>query len=78
VRESCNKIIHATNVDLSWADGRVNRPYRKFSYWTGKCQLQGQHSGKRWHVELDMNNWCVVLDDFLENLFAEVDWDDYS
>jgi hypothetical protein len=78
VRESCNKIIHATTVDLSWANSSVKRPYRRYTYWTGKFHLHGDHSGKSWHVELDVPNWCVAVDFYLDHLWGCTDPDDLS
>jgi hypothetical protein len=76
VRESCNKIIHATSVELAVANSTVRRPYQKYTYWTGQYHLLGSHNRSAWEVALDIPKWCVALDFYLEHLGELVDWDD--
>ncbi len=75
VRESCNKIIHATNVELAWATGSSKRPYRRFTYWKGKFDLHGEHAGRPWQVELNVANWCEAVDAYIEELWSAADPD---
>ncbi|WP_302141543.1 hypothetical protein [Halomonas alkalicola] len=74
LRESCNKIIHATKFELSVTGSRNSNPYYRYSYWNGRCQLMGVHSGRPWHVELNLYNWCNAMEYFLEELSGNVDW----
>ncbi len=74
IRESCNKIIHATEFDLSIANARNSRPYYRYSYWNGHCALRGIHSKKSWHVELNVHKWCRAIDCFMDELSRNIDW----
>lgn len=77
IRESCNKIIHATAVELIWANSTVKKPYHKFTFWAGKCVLQGRQGKAKWTVEINIVNWCAAVGFYLEQLWEFVDWDDY-
>jgi hypothetical protein len=74
VRESCNKIIHATDFELVMQNARNSNPYYPYSYWNGVCRLRGIHSKKDWRIALDVYKWSEALDYFLDDLAANVDW----
>lgn len=76
IRESCNKVIHATSIEPVWANARATKPARRFTYWTGGYLLQGKHGKTQWSVQIDIPNWCAALDLYLEQLWELVDWDD--
>jgi len=71
IRESCNKIIHATKVELAWAEDKKKR----FEYWSGGYHLRGFQSKKAWHIELDMQNWAIALENFHQIIDEQVDWE---
>src|SRR5690606_1990736 len=49
VRESCNKIIHATRVELGWASTNLRKANKKSEYWSGGYHLWGKHGKLAWH-----------------------------
>ena len=73
LRESCNKIIHATEFDLSISSARSSRPHYRYSYWNGCCALKGARSNQSWHIELDVQTWCRAIDCFMDELSRNVD-----
>jgi hypothetical protein len=74
LRESCNKIIHATEFDLSIASAKSSTPYFRYSYWDGRCVLKGVHSNKPWNIELNIIEWCGAIDCFMDELSRNIDW----
>ena len=74
LRESCNKIIHATNFNLNFQNARSGVPRSLYTYWNGICQFSGTHSRKPWRVALDVYRWADAMDYFLEELAQNVEW----
>lgn len=74
LRESCNKIIHATEFDLAISNARSSKPYYRYSYWNGCCVLKGRHSNQPWHIELNVHEWCGAIDCFMDELSSNIDW----
>lgn len=74
LRESCNKIIHATTFNLVFQNARSTVPRHLYSYWNGICQFSGIHSKKHWRVALDVYRWADAMDYFVEDLSVNVDW----
>lgn len=74
LRESCNKVIHATTFGLVFENARSTVPRYNYSFWNGICQLSGEHSKRSWRVALDVYRWADALDYFLEELSGNVDW----
>jgi len=74
LRESCNKIIHATEFNLVFQNARSAVPRHLYSYWNGICQLGGTHSKKEWRVALDVYRWADAMDHFLGDLAENVEW----
>jgi len=74
LRESCNKIIHATTFSLVFQNARNERPRYTYGYWNGICQLCGSHGKSMWKVALNVYRWCDAMDYFLEGLQDNVDW----
>ena len=80
LREACNKIIHATEVNLVWEDvasgaddereGDENRP----EYWNGSVMLEGSKGNREWKLELYVVDFCIALERLLSELGANVDW----
>lgn len=74
LRESCNKIIHATTFALVFQNARSAVPRYDYSYWNGICQLSGEQSKRHWRIALNVYLWADALDCFLEELAGNVDW----
>lgn len=74
VRETCNKIIHATRFELKWVT-RNSKTYEKYSYWSGLINLFGEKGANEWHLELDSTAWCVAIDDYLDEILSRVSLD---
>lgn len=57
LRECCNKIIHAKNVDLvKEAEASTN-----LEYWNGLCVLSGSKSKHTWKLELNIRVWVLAM-----------------
>ncbi|MCC8668701.1 hypothetical protein LN461_04885 [Xanthomonas arboricola] len=69
VRESCNKIIHATRVELGWVT-RNRKTRNAYTYWSGAVNLFGEKASKPWHLELDATAWCVSIDIYLDHVLS--------
>ncbi|WP_369915941.1 hypothetical protein AB8810_06965 [Xanthomonas sp. NCPPB 3005] len=74
LRESCNKIIHATTFALVFENARSTVPRYTYSFWNGICQLSGEQSKRHWRIALNVYRWADSLDCFLEELAGNVDW----
>lgn len=74
LRESCNKIIHATSFGLVFENDRSAVPRHLYSYWNGICQCAGTHSKRQWRVAIDVYRWADAMDHFLEDLADNIDW----
>ena len=80
LREACNKIIHATKVNLVWKDvasgaedereADEDRP----EYWNGSVMLEGSKGNREWKFELYVVGFCIVLKRLLSELGDSVDW----
>lgn len=71
LREACNKIIHATEVSLTW---KRLRGEKDLEFWTGIVLLEGDKRGNQWKVVLYVNEFCTALDRLLSALEESVDW----
>ena len=69
VRESCNKIIHATRVELDWVTRNSKKP-GAYTYWSGAVNLFGERAKKAWHLEIDTTAWCVSVDTYLDHVLS--------
>jgi hypothetical protein len=74
LRESCNKIIHASTFALVFENARSTVTKYNYSFWNGICHLSGEQSKKHWRIALDVYRWADALDYFLEELAGNVDW----
>jgi hypothetical protein len=59
LRESCNKIIHASKTMPSWNEKVVGDIV--FKYWSGCFHLYGSRGKKNWHLELNVNSWAKAM-----------------
>lgn len=69
VRESCNKIIHATRVELQWVT-RNRKTQNAYTHWSGAVNLFGEKAGQPWHLELDATAWCVSINIYLDHVLS--------
>jgi len=73
LRESCNKIIHATEAKLVWHDGIAGTS--KYEYWTGMYQLTGtEQNGSPWQVVIHVPEWCTAITRFTRDFQDKIDW----
>ena len=57
LRECCNKIIHAKNVELVMK----TEDSCKLEYWNGLCILSGSKYKKTWQLELNISVWVMAM-----------------
>jgi hypothetical protein len=72
IRESCNKIIHATEVRLIWIDAKDEE--EAYEYWNGNVILQGKKGSQVWECEIDVVCFSIAMERLLDCLSTEVDW----
>jgi hypothetical protein len=73
LRDSCNKVIHATEARLRW----LEKPCATLSceYWSGHYHLSGtETSGREWEVHLYIPDWCTAMTRFNRDFQMQVDW----
>lgn len=75
LRESCNKIIHATGAKLVWQ--KIGLGDDVFEYWTGVYRLFGaDQSGKAWVARVNVADWCTAMMRFNVAFQERIDWAD--
>ncbi|WP_049628932.1 hypothetical protein [Cellvibrio sp. pealriver] len=57
LRECCNKIIHAKNVELIMEIEAST----KLKYWNGFCILSGSKLKNTWKLELNISVWVIAM-----------------
>lgn len=72
IREACNKIIHATEVRLTWINTKDEEG--AYEYWNGNVILQGEKGSQGWECEVDVICFCIAMERLLDCLSTEVDW----
>lgn len=73
LRDSCNKIIHASGAKLDWQKSGVGS--NVFEYWTGAYRLFGtEQSGKKWIVTVNVADWCTAMIRFNASFQEGIDW----
>lgn len=72
LRESCNKIVHATEARMRWSN--INNSDDSPEYWNGIYALWGENRGSKWQVELNIETWCVAMIRFNKLVQEKVDW----
>lgn len=73
LRESCNKIIHATEARMQWVNVDIKNESSN-EYWNGMYDLFGANKGEEWHLELNVPVWCTGMIRFNKNIQEAVDW----
>jgi len=71
LRESCNKIVHATEARLQWVNVAGDE---SDEYWNGQYDLWGTNRGEQWQVELNIEAWCIAMIRFNKAIQEAVDW----
>lgn len=72
LRESCNKLVHATEAKLLWAEHvAASTPVE---YWSGTFHLWGSKAGSPWQVELLVPAWCTAMIRLNKAVQQAVDW----
>lgn len=71
LRESCNKIIHATEAKMKWEVAKGNP---SIEYWKGIYELFGENKGEKWQVDLNIPDWCTSMIRFNKEIQISVDW----
>lgn len=72
LRDSCNKIIHATGAKLVWQE--VGAGEDVFEYWSGAYRLFGEQSGKAWVARVNVADWCMAMMRFNASFQERIDW----
>lgn len=73
LRDSCNKIIHATGAKLVWQD--VGDGEDAFEYWGGVYRLFGaDQSGREWVAAVSVPDWCTAMMRFNMGFQLKIDW----
>ena len=71
LRESCNKIVHATEARMQWMNSLDKQ---EVEYWGGFYELFGENKGAAWRVDLNIPDWCTAMIRFNKTMQEEVDW----
>ena len=74
IRESCNKLTHATEAKLKWETGQNDG--EEYEYWSGIYLLNGEHRGDRWSINLNVDEWAGAMTFYHRRLKNEVNWFD--
>jgi len=74
LRESCNKILHATEFDLLFHESRAGKPSRRYSHWSGEVHIVGSKGGREWKLMLAVPAWCVAVDNYFECFSGDLEW----
>lgn len=72
LRESCNKIVHATEALLSW--DRVPSGNGSIEYWNGIYRLWGAKQQVPWQVHINVPDWCNAMIRLNKSLQLKIDW----
>jgi hypothetical protein len=68
LRESWNKVIHATDTQLDWKEESDHE------FWTGCVWLFGKKGLEEWKVALQVEPFARASARYLEALEGQVDW----
>lgn len=81
LRECCNKIIHALDIQPIYENGdeehyldEESEIKREWKYWDGSLDLSGLKGQEEWHFELYVSNFCTALEELISTLESTVDW----
>lgn len=68
LRETFNKIIHATEIKLDWEEEG------NFQWWTGNVILFGSKGSEEWELELNIESFAIAANRYIDITSEEVDW----
>lgn len=68
LRESWNKVIHATDTQLVWNTESDHQ------FWTGTVSLFGKKGEDEWNVTLNIDPFALACTRFVRVLEEKVDW----
>jgi hypothetical protein len=74
LRESCNKVIHATKLSLLFSESRTGKPARRYSYWNGHVYISGEQSKCDWAASLNVAKWCTAVETYVQCFWGYVEW----
>ncbi len=72
LRESCNKIVHATEALLKWDVARSE--HASIEYWSGVYQALGSQAAGPLVVEINVPDWCNAMIRLNKSLQLKIDW----
>lgn len=71
IRESCNKVIHATRVDLEW----VESDNEEITYWSGNYTLSGKKGRKNWKLIVFTDSWAQSMKEYIDEIEnSDINW----
>jgi hypothetical protein len=71
LRESCNKIVHATEARLQWV---MSQQVADTEFWNGWYNLWGENRSTPWEVTLNIVEWCIAMIRFTKAIQEAIDW----
>lgn len=77
IRESCNKIIHALEMNLQWREILLRKKKKgEFNpeFWSGVVELHGKKGSKEWLTLVNVIDYCVAIERVLIHLENNIDW----
>lgn len=76
LRESCNKVVHATEAKLKWQEGSTGSG--NYEYWDGTYRLWGSKGKDQWNVEIFVPEWCAAMTRLNKSVQEVVNWQSVS
>jgi hypothetical protein len=73
LRESFNKIVHATEMTLAY-DNQENDKNTPYEYWNGFVELEGSFKNASWLISLDVFSWSKAVQNFMFLVENQVDF----
>lgn len=76
IRESCNKIIHAEQMEIGTSSvGIINEGYK---YWDGNVHLSNVTGNKNWKITLNIPLWSRAIMEYHKFVYEHIKDDWYS
>lgn len=72
LRESFNKIVHATEAKLVWVGSEDAEA--GVEWWDGTYALFGRRGSEAWNIELGVADWCLAVRKYLHALHSDIEW----
>lgn len=74
LRESFNKIVHATEANLVW--DRQTGDNGDYQTWNGVIEMSGWHQGKKWAIGIYIFEWSKNVKTFIAKVEREVSFEE--